>query len=291
MDQDQSSYKDHVMPRGINYHYFFSPAESGKPSVIFLHGFPSSAYESWHHEIVFFVKKGYGVLAPDLLGYGSTDKPTETRGCALTSGLATFDPSRFAAFAFLPLGYHQPKPKFEPEAFYAGSKALAVSAFHSLVIILFKEDGADKIIADHIDAFMSILYPQESKAWLTDMGPRDKVTPPPSYLTEARYGSTMKTPSRDDDMVVESQGIMEWRHGQRNKKQSKNNRKRSRSVQFQADKSRDEPYELWRELWPPSMRHLAFVRPFSLALGPMSGRKPVSSRAPSPTAKETGKAG
>jgi soluble epoxide hydrolase/lipid-phosphate phosphatase len=44
-----------------------------------------------------------------------------------------------------------------------------------------------------MDAFMSILYPQESKTWLTDMAPRnklkewvlsDKVTPPPSYLTE-----------------------------------------------------------------------------------------------------------
>jgi hypothetical protein len=44
-----------------------------------------------------------------------------------------------------------------------------------------------------MDAFMSILYPQDPKSWFTDMAPRDKlkewvlsdkVTPPPSYLSD-----------------------------------------------------------------------------------------------------------
>jgi pimeloyl-ACP methyl ester carboxylesterase len=74
---NQSSYKDAVTARGIKYHYFFSPAASGKPTVLFLHGFPSNAHECWRHQVVFFVKQGYGVLAPDLLGYGGTDKPTD----------------------------------------------------------------------------------------------------------------------------------------------------------------------------------------------------------------------
>lgn len=74
---DPSSYKNAITPRGINYAYFFSPAKSGKPTLVFLHGFPSNAY-GWRYQVDFFVKQGFGVLAPDLLGYGGTDKPTET---------------------------------------------------------------------------------------------------------------------------------------------------------------------------------------------------------------------
>lgn len=75
---DPASYKNHVTPRGLKYHYFFNPADpSGlKPTLVFLHGFPSNAHE-WRHQVGFFVQRGYGVLAPDLLGYGGTDKPTD----------------------------------------------------------------------------------------------------------------------------------------------------------------------------------------------------------------------
>lgn len=74
---DPASYKTTTTPRGIKYAYFFIPAKPGKPNLVFLHGFPSSAYD-WRHQVAFFVNQGFGVLAPDLLGYGGTDKPTET---------------------------------------------------------------------------------------------------------------------------------------------------------------------------------------------------------------------
>ncbi|KAJ6593070.1 Alpha/Beta hydrolase protein [Mycena capillaripes] len=223
---DPASYASCVTPRGITYRYFYSPPAAGKPTVLLLHGFPSNALECWRHQVDFFVKRNYGVLAPDLLGYGGTDKPTDVAmyakslmsadiisimdketinstvyaighdwGCALTSGLATFYPSRFAGFAFLALGYLTPNPEFEINSFYEGFKAIAghecFGYWH-----FFKEDGADKIIADHMDAFMSILYPQDPKSWLTDMAPRDKlkewvlsdkVTPPPSYLSDKDF--------------------------------------------------------------------------------------------------------
>ncbi|KAJ7131958.1 Alpha/Beta hydrolase protein [Mycena filopes] len=223
---DQSSYKDHVTTRGMKYHYFYKASKPGKHTLVFLHGFPSNAFECWRHQVDFFVKKGYGVLAPDLLGYGGTDKPTDVAcyakslmaadiisildkeaiqskiyaighdwGCALTSALGHFYPSRFAGFAFLAAGYIKPSPDFELEAFYAGWAALAGYEGFGYWRF-FHEDGADKIIAEHIDAFMSILYAQEPKTWLTDMAPldklkewvlSDKVTPPPSYLTQADF--------------------------------------------------------------------------------------------------------
>ena len=52
------------------------PTDSKKPTFLLLHGFPSSSWD-WRHQISQLKKAGYGVVAPDLLGYGDTDKPEE----------------------------------------------------------------------------------------------------------------------------------------------------------------------------------------------------------------------
>lgn len=49
---------------------------------MFLHGFPESSYE-WHHQIEYFIQQGYGVIAPDLLGYGGTDNPSDLQSFSL----------------------------------------------------------------------------------------------------------------------------------------------------------------------------------------------------------------
>lgn len=64
------------LPKGTTYNYVFSRPHKNKPYILFLHGFPSSSYD-WRHQIHFFVDAGYGVIAPDLLGYGGTEKPLE----------------------------------------------------------------------------------------------------------------------------------------------------------------------------------------------------------------------
>lgn len=70
---------DHTVKtsRGLTYHYLYSPAQDGKLTLLFLHGFPSGPHD-WPSQITFFANDGYGVLMPDLLGYGGTDKPTDT---------------------------------------------------------------------------------------------------------------------------------------------------------------------------------------------------------------------
>jgi soluble epoxide hydrolase / lipid-phosphate phosphatase len=71
-----SSIKSLKVSRGYTYSYFFSAAAaSGKPTLLFLHGIPST-HQDWRHQIQFFIEKGFGVIAPDMLGYGGTDKPT-----------------------------------------------------------------------------------------------------------------------------------------------------------------------------------------------------------------------
>lgn len=59
---------------GVNYAYVYVPAVGAKPTFLLLHGFPSSSYD-WRHQIKTLTAHGYGIVVPDLLGYGDTDKP------------------------------------------------------------------------------------------------------------------------------------------------------------------------------------------------------------------------
>lgn len=60
-----------VNANGIRFHI----AEAGAgPLVVLLHGFPEFWW-SWRHQLVALADAGYHVVAPDLRGYGASDKP------------------------------------------------------------------------------------------------------------------------------------------------------------------------------------------------------------------------
>lgn len=61
---------------GTGYSYVYIAAVARKPTFLLIHGFPSSSYD-WRHQIKYLSAKGFGVIAPDLLGYGDTDSPLE----------------------------------------------------------------------------------------------------------------------------------------------------------------------------------------------------------------------
>jgi epoxide hydrolase 4 len=54
---------------------------SGDP-VVLLHGFPESSY-SWRHQMDALAAAGYHAVAPDLRGYGGSDRPSEVADYAL----------------------------------------------------------------------------------------------------------------------------------------------------------------------------------------------------------------
>jgi pimeloyl-ACP methyl ester carboxylesterase len=85
--------------RGFEYTYYVSPAAAGKPTLLLHHGFPDQANE-WEQLITNHLKPaGYGVIAPDLLGYGGTSKPTDPAACQCHSSPST-DP-RLSCFGML----------------------------------------------------------------------------------------------------------------------------------------------------------------------------------------------
>lgn len=60
-----------VNTNGIKMHY----VEAGQgPIVLLCHGFPESWY-SWRHQIKALAEAGFHAVAPDLRGYGQTDRP------------------------------------------------------------------------------------------------------------------------------------------------------------------------------------------------------------------------
>jgi pimeloyl-ACP methyl ester carboxylesterase len=62
-----------VETNGIHMHL----AEQGEgPLVVLCHGFPESWY-SWRHQLAALAAAGFHAVAPDMRGYGQTDRPAE----------------------------------------------------------------------------------------------------------------------------------------------------------------------------------------------------------------------
>ncbi|MCJ1421554.1 hypothetical protein MMC32_007918 [Xylographa parallela] len=67
---------------GTHYAYAYAAASASKSTFLLLHGFPSSSYD-WRHQVHALAAKGFGILAPDLLGYGGTDSPVDVEAYSL----------------------------------------------------------------------------------------------------------------------------------------------------------------------------------------------------------------
>ncbi|OCH86220.1 alpha/beta-hydrolase [Obba rivulosa] len=225
---DPSAYKDLVTLRGLKYHYFVSRGDQSKPTLLFLHGFPSTSHD-WRKQVAFFQKEGYSLIVPDMLGYGGTDKPTDPElykqglmaadlidildaenvdkaivighdwGCGTTSRLNTYSPERFIGFAFLASGYSAPNPEYSYEGMIAQLRqAVGYDVYGYWAFCA--EEGADKILEKHIDSLISMLYPSDSRIWATNLAPKgafkdwllaDKMTQTAAYISEEEK-QTMK---------------------------------------------------------------------------------------------------
>ncbi|KAH9469301.1 hypothetical protein Pst134EA_009822 [Puccinia striiformis f. sp. tritici] len=80
-DPESFRRKTFVISSGYRYSYIDQPSLINGRSddvVLLLHGFPDLAY-GWRYQIVDLVSRGYRTIAPDLLGYGGTSKPTDVK--------------------------------------------------------------------------------------------------------------------------------------------------------------------------------------------------------------------
>lgn len=218
---DSWLYKHTVTSRGVRYHYYFSPAQPAKPTLLLCHGFPSTSRD-WRQLAPRLQAYGYGVLAPDMLGYGATDKPTDPAayvpsalcrdmvdivdaeglgavvavghdwGCIVVARLASHYPERCLAYVFLATPFLPVVPPMEFETFLELQKAEYGQAKCGYWLF-FSEPDAHIVIQEHMDSFISLLFPHDPTDWQTrliEAGAlkknllEDYAAPRPQYMSE-----------------------------------------------------------------------------------------------------------
>ncbi|KAG7093273.1 hypothetical protein E1B28_006956 [Marasmius oreades] len=221
---EPENYKTLQVSRGFTYRYFSVPAKgSGNKTILFLHGFPN-ADTDWRHQVSFFKGRGYGLIVPNLLGYGGSSKPTDPAeyrqslmskdlveildkegvekvvaighdwGAYVAGRFALFQPHRTEAVGFITVGHVPPSlsPKFELEPSFEitkkrfGYEVLGYWEF-------FASLDAPKVSMDNFETFFNILWPDDPKTWISDMAPLGalrkalegkKVLPAPRWMSE-----------------------------------------------------------------------------------------------------------
>ncbi|KIY00265.1 uncharacterized protein Z520_03950 [Fonsecaea multimorphosa CBS 102226] len=208
------NFKTLTLLSGVTYGYVHVAASPYKSTILFLHGFPSSSY-GWRHQVSHFASAGYGVLAPDLLGYGATDQPQSAQeytarkmaseiveildhetirgpihgvghdwGSFLLSRLANYHRERFQSYSFLDVAYMVPGVEFDVDAFEESAKAqfgYVQFGFWKFLI----EDDAAALIGQHFDSFHSLLYAADAAMWKDHLGPKDALR---AWLTTNQIG-------------------------------------------------------------------------------------------------------
>ncbi|THX79719.1 alpha/beta-hydrolase [Aureobasidium pullulans] len=179
---------------GTTYRYAINPPlEKEKPYLLFLHGFPETSY-SWVNQIEYFTRRGYGIIAPDLLGTGGTDKPVkleayslktmaseiaELLDCegldkvvAVSHDLGSFLLSRFytyqsqylSALAVLDIGYNAPGTDLN-QTYVEAYNNYSQATFGYPVLeywYYFDEPDAHVLLDAHLDSLYSLMYSSDT---------------------------------------------------------------------------------------------------------------------------------
>ncbi|KAK2590135.1 hypothetical protein QQS21_012188 [Conoideocrella luteorostrata] len=176
------------------YSYIHIPPATAKPTLFFLHGFPSHIPD-WTYQVSHFSSLGYGILACDLLGFGQSSKPSDPCayrlkpvsedlvelldavgldkavgvghdiGATILSRLAAYHPDRFLALVFLAVGPPKLGTPFHLESINEMTRKFM--GFELLGYIDFlTSDGAQTILEKNAPSAMSLIFAENtSQVW------------------------------------------------------------------------------------------------------------------------------
>ena len=207
-----------VTSNGIHMHY--AQAGSG-PLVLMCHGFPELWY-SWRHQLGALADAGFHAVAPDMRGYGQTDRPTEVEaydifqltgdlvglvnalgghptvivghdwGAWVTQAAALFRPELFRAVVLLSVPF-LPRLQISPSAWE--QQRFPGKIFYQQI---FRAPGSEKIFeADVRGAIINALYsasgePPTGQSWRFAIDPKDAASMSvslapknPNFVTDA----------------------------------------------------------------------------------------------------------
>ncbi|KAI9897412.1 hypothetical protein N3K66_007268 [Trichothecium roseum] len=189
--------KTFLTSRGNTYSFIHvKGADSSKPTLLFLHGFPSQLHD-WTPQIEHFRSKGHGIVAPDLLGYGQSSKPDDVQqyrlktmsdelaellsslrlpkvvgvghdfGATLLSRMAAYDPRRWVGLVFLSVGPPRLGTPFDLEAINAMTKEFLGYELLGYISWISGDEGAQEALEGNAESAMSIVFCQDHSLWKT----------------------------------------------------------------------------------------------------------------------------
>ncbi|KAG4430757.1 hypothetical protein IFR05_013758 [Cadophora sp. M221] len=201
MDYPTSTF---ITSRSFTYSYIHIRPTTQTTYILFLHGFPSSSYD-WRHQIPYFEKKGYGIIAPDLLGYGGSSKPLDMGvytgkgmagdvyellksesivegvfgvahdwGSFILSRLANYHPEIFTKLAFLDVGYVSPGHGLTEEMVTFVDKSVKEAMGFEVFgyFLFFNEEGATELLDENVESAQSLFHSTDAELGKTYMGAR-----------------------------------------------------------------------------------------------------------------------
>ncbi|KDQ64432.1 hypothetical protein JAAARDRAFT_52384 [Jaapia argillacea MUCL 33604] len=181
------NHRTEVLSTSRRYHFVdqvperYNPGTT--PTLLCIHGFPDLWY-GWRYQIGPWVRKGYRVIVPDMLGYGGTDKPSEVGeystkklcedlaglldlvgveravvighdwGSYVASRFALWYPDRLMALVLLSIPYTPPAPMYFPIEEVA--KRLPNMGYQ----VYFADERSTKEVEDNLSTFLSVLFSQ-----------------------------------------------------------------------------------------------------------------------------------
>ncbi|PYH95678.1 alpha/beta-hydrolase [Aspergillus ellipticus CBS 707.79] len=217
--------KKATLSDGTTYGYAaIAPASADKSTFVLIHGYPSSSYD-WRIQIEALKKEGHGVIVPDLLGYGDTDKPLDLQayrlktmsnqvveimdiekvsravlvahdwGVPLASRMVLYHTQRFYGLVTVAVSYTAPGADYDIDAICELSKKLIGYETFGYWKWHNTEEAAADMEANPASAF-HLIYPHDNLLFKTDLGPTGKAaefvrsgrtTSLPSWLTQEDY--------------------------------------------------------------------------------------------------------
>lgn len=187
--------------RQTAYSYIHVTATSPKPTLLLLHGFPSQS-EDWQHQIDYFSSLGYGIVAPDLLGFGESSKPEDVQnyriklicqdlvelldslqlssviavghdlGANLPAKLAMYFPAKVSAMVFIAVGCSKPGTQFDIDLIHQFTKQALGHEMFGYVSWLGRDDP-HLLLEQNAESVMSLMYTKDLNAWDKHFHPID----------------------------------------------------------------------------------------------------------------------
>lgn len=166
-------------------------------TLLFLHGFPSQLHD-WTKQIDLFSKRGFGVVALDLLGFGGSSKPSDVSeyrfqpmsddlvglldhlelngdsvvgighdlGAMLLSRMATYHPRRLSKLIFVSVGPARMGSPFNVQGINEMTKKILGHELLGYIPWIAGEDtGAQQELEAHAESAMSLMFCADHTQW------------------------------------------------------------------------------------------------------------------------------